>query len=147
MEAGGQERDSGEQPGVPQRWAHLAVLRDQRRRGLALGRGHPFTPHIRQHQPQAAAQALPWLRYDAVLRIHDILVRTRNRGFMPVLWLSNPDPDLNFSAYYFLKVHLHHFSKIKSKKEEKNSRNEGFSYCFSLMIELRRIRIRIRTSD
>jgi hypothetical protein len=23
----------------------------------------------------------------------------------------------NFSAYYFLKVHLHHFSKIKSQKE------------------------------
>jgi hypothetical protein len=22
----------------------------------------------------------------------------------------------SFSAYYFLKVHLHHFSKIKSKK-------------------------------
>jgi hypothetical protein len=22
-----------------------------------------------------------------------------------------------FSAYYFLKVHLHHFSKIKSKKK------------------------------
>jgi hypothetical protein len=23
----------------------------------------------------------------------------------------------NFSAHYFLKVHLHHFSKIKSQKE------------------------------
>jgi hypothetical protein len=23
----------------------------------------------------------------------------------------------SFSAYYFLKVHLHHFSKIKSQKE------------------------------
>ncbi len=23
----------------------------------------------------------------------------------------------NFSAYYFLKLHLHHFSKIKSQKE------------------------------
>ncbi len=23
----------------------------------------------------------------------------------------------SFSAYYFLKVHLHHFSKIKSRKE------------------------------
>jgi hypothetical protein len=47
----------------------------------------------------------------------------------------NPDPDpaifvtdlqdatkkltkkKSFSAYYFLKVHLHHFSKIKSPKE------------------------------
>jgi hypothetical protein len=25
------------------------------------------------------------------------------------------------SAYYFLKVHLHHFSKIKSKKKSQNS--------------------------
>jgi hypothetical protein len=25
-----------------------------------------------------------------------------------------------FSAYYFLKVHLHHFSKIKSQKEVGN---------------------------
>jgi hypothetical protein len=25
-----------------------------------------------------------------------------------------------FSAYYFLQVHLHHFSKIKSQKEATN---------------------------
>jgi hypothetical protein len=30
-----------------------------------------------------------------------------------------------FSAYYFLKVHLHYFSKIKSQKESQNSRNQG----------------------
>jgi hypothetical protein len=40
-----------------------------------------------------------------------------------------------FSAYYFLKVHLHHFSKIKSQKESLNSRNQGFSYYFCMMIE------------
>jgi hypothetical protein len=40
-----------------------------------------------------------------------------------------------FSAYYFLKVHLHHFSKIKSQKEPQNSRNQGFSYYFCMMIE------------
>jgi hypothetical protein len=41
-----------------------------------------------------------------------------------------------FSAYYFLKVHLYHFSKIKRQKEVKNSRNQGFfSYYFCLMIE------------
>jgi hypothetical protein len=34
-----------------------------------------------------------------------------------------------------LKVHLHHFSKIKSQKEVKNSRNQGFSYYFGSMIE------------
>ncbi len=40
-----------------------------------------------------------------------------------------------FSAYYFLKVHLHHFSKIKSKKESQNSKNQSFSYYFCMMIE------------
>jgi hypothetical protein len=40
-----------------------------------------------------------------------------------------------FSAYYFLKVNLHHFSKIKSQKESQNSRNQGFSYYFCMMIE------------
>ncbi len=67
------------------------------------------------------------------------------------LWLIDPDPaiffiielrDANktqflkfFSAYYFSKVHLHHFSKIKSQKESQNSRNQGFSYYFCMMIE------------
>jgi hypothetical protein len=40
-----------------------------------------------------------------------------------------------FSAYYFLKVHLHHFSKIKSQKESQNRRNQGFSYYFCMMVE------------
>jgi hypothetical protein len=42
-----------------------------------------------------------------------------------------------FSAYYFLKLHLHHFSKIKSHKEviKHNIRNKGFSYFFCFMIE------------
>ncbi len=40
-----------------------------------------------------------------------------------------------FSACYFLKVHLHHFSKIKSQKESQNSRNQGFSYYFCVIIE------------
>ncbi len=35
------------------------------------------------------------------------------------------------SAYYFLKVHLHLFSKIKSQKESQNSRNQGFSSIFA----------------
>ncbi len=39
----------------------------------------------------------------------------------------------SFSAYYFLKVHLHHFSKIKVQKKPQNSRNEDFSYCFCLL--------------
>ncbi len=40
-----------------------------------------------------------------------------------------------FSAYYYLKVHLHNFSKIKSQKKSRNSRNQYFSYYFCLMIE------------
>jgi hypothetical protein len=40
-----------------------------------------------------------------------------------------------FSAFYFLKVHLHLFPKIKSQKESQNSRNQGFSYYSCMMIE------------
>jgi len=60
----------------------------------------------------------------------------------PYLWLMDPDPASKkiifytiFSSYYFLKVHLHHFSKIKSQKESQNSRNQGFSCYFCMMIE------------
>jgi hypothetical protein len=40
-----------------------------------------------------------------------------------------------FSAYYFLKLHLHNFSKLKSQKESQNSRNQGFSYYFCMGVE------------
>ncbi len=72
----------------------------------------------------------------------------------PCLWLMDPDPDPStfssltskmpaknkffntiFSAYDFLKLHLHHFSNIKFQKESQNSRNQGFSYYFCMMIE------------
>ncbi len=74
----------------------------------------------------------------AVFRIHIILMWIRIRGSMPLRMDPNsdqdedPDPRIfvidfqeankklnffknNFSAYYFLKVHLNHFSKIKKK--------------------------------
>jgi hypothetical protein len=54
----------------------------------------------------------------------------------PCLWLM--DPDISFSAYCFLKVHLHHVSKIKSPKEVRKQEEQGFSYCFSVL----RIQIR-----
>jgi hypothetical protein len=41
----------------------------------------------------------------------------------------------SFSAYYYLKVNLHHFSKIKSPKEVTCSRNQGFSYYICLTTE------------
>ncbi len=117
-----------------------------------------------------------------MLRIHDILgwIRIRIRGSIPLtngsgsgfgsgswirillfssLTFKMPAKNLFFntifSAYYFLKLHLHNFSKIKSQKESLNSRNQGFSYYFCMMIEgsgsgrpkntwIRWIRIRIR---
>ncbi len=72
----------------------------------------------------------------------------RIRGSMPLTNGSDPAivvidlQDVNkklilksFSAYYFLEVHLHHFSKIKVQKKSQNSRNQGFSYYFCLLIE------------
>ncbi len=77
----------------------------------------------------------------------------------PCLWLMDPgpgsDPDPAFFVtdlqdankkqflfkhffclrYYFLKVHLHNFSKIKVQKELQKSRNQGFSYYFCMMTE------------
>ncbi len=56
-----------------------------------------------------------------------VWIRIRIRGSMPQT--NGPDPTFKMptknqlkkkiSAYYFLKVHLHHFSKIKSLKEVK----------------------------
>jgi hypothetical protein len=75
----------------------------------------------------------------------------------PCLLIMGPDPDLDpdptilvidlqdankkliffqsFSAFYFLKVYLHHFSKINCQKKSQNSRNQGFAYFFCFMIE------------
>jgi hypothetical protein len=36
-----------------------------------------------------------------------------------------------FSAYYFLKVHLHLFSKIKSQKESQNRKIKVFLTIFA----------------
>jgi hypothetical protein len=80
----------------------------------------------------------------AVFRIHDILVWIRIRGFMPL----NPDPDIFvivlqdankklikkkcFSAYYFLRVLLHNFSKVKSQKEVTKQLTSRFFLLFLL---------------
>ncbi len=40
-----------------------------------------------------------------------------------------------FFDYYFLKVHLHMYLKIKSIKEVTKSKNPGFSYFFCMMME------------
>jgi hypothetical protein len=53
----------------------------------------------------------------------------------PAIFVIDLQEKLNlntiFSAYYFVKVYLHHFSKIKGQKESQNSRNRGFSYYFA----------------
>jgi hypothetical protein len=73
----------------------------------------------------------------------------------PCLWLMDPDPDQvpaifvihlqrrkSFSAYYFLKVHIHHFLKIKVIKKLQKSRNQSFTF-FCLMIEGSGFRIQV----
>jgi hypothetical protein len=80
----------------------------------------------------------------AVLRIHDPDPRIHaSDSWIRILLFSSLTfkmPAKNkifntiFSAYYFLKLQLHHFSKIKSQKESQNSRNQGFSYYFYMMI-------------
>ncbi len=37
-----------------------------------------------------------------------------------------------FSAYYFFKVNLHHFSKIKSQKEESQNTVEGIKVFLTI---------------
>ncbi len=64
-----------------------------------------------------------------VLQIRDILVRIRIQDANQKLVFNI------FFAYYFLKVHSHHFSKIKRHKKSQNCRNHGFSNYFCLMIE------------
>jgi hypothetical protein len=128
----------------------------------------------------------------AVLRIHDILgwIRIRIRGSMLLTngsgfgsgsWIrillfssltfkmpaKNKFFNTIFSNFYFLKLNLNHFSKMKSQKGSQNSRNQGFSFYFCMMIEgsgsipltsgsgswrpknmwIRWIRIRIRNTD
>ncbi len=51
-----------------------------------------------------------------------------------------------FSAYLFLKVHLHHFSKKKSPKEV-TKQESRFFLLFLVAVRRIRIRIRIHTSD
>ena len=67
-----------------------------------------------------------------VLRIHEIWCGYGSGSADPCLRPMDPDPAIfvidlqdankklikkSFSAYYFLMVHLHHFSKIKRQKE------------------------------
>ncbi len=97
------------------------------------------------------------LPYKAVFRIYDILVWIRIRGSMPLtngsgfgssyffIDLQDANKKLilkSFSAYYFLKVHLHHFSKRKkSKRSHKTVENKVFVFL-TILIDDRTIQIR-----
>ncbi len=84
-----------------------------------------------------------------VLRICDILVRIRIRGSVVPLANGSRFESGSGSGYfrqwppwwqllpitYFLKLNLHHFSKIKSHKEATKQRKLRFSYYFCLIIE------------
>ncbi len=62
---------------------------------------------------------------NAVLRIHDIRIpNPRIHASYQWIWILLYSPmtfkmPKKISAYYFLKVHLHHFSKIKSQRSHK----------------------------
>jgi hypothetical protein len=78
--------------------------------------------------------------FESVFRIHDILGWIRIRILDPdpaifVIDLQDASKKLIFntisSAYHFLKVHLHHFSKKKSQKESQYIRNQVFLTIFA----------------
>jgi hypothetical protein len=91
--------------------------------------------------PQSRLEMILLLRQEqeAVLRTHDILVWIRILLFSSLTFkmpTKNKFFVKNFFAYYFLKVHLHHFPKIKGQKVLQNSK---------ILHDDRTIRI--RTSD
>jgi hypothetical protein len=55
--------------------------------------------------------------------------------FVSDLYDDNKKNFKSFFAYYFLKLHLHKFSKIKSHKNHKTVEIMFFSYYFCLIIE------------
>jgi hypothetical protein len=81
---------------------------------------------------------------DPGLRIYDPDQRIRVLLFSSLTFKTPSKTFCLLSAYYFLKVYLHHFSKIKSHKEKsQNSMNQGVFVLFLLDDR----RIQIRTSD
>jgi len=112
---------------------------ERHRRGskerITLYCGHPTqgvpTPLFTTRVRRVTTRPLQNRFLSAVLRIHDILGWIWIRGSMPLTngsgyfrhWPSICQQKNNFltvfSAYYFLKLHLHHFSKIKSQRVTK----------------------------
>jgi hypothetical protein len=86
----------------------------------AVGLGTWWARRQKQHKPEQTV-CVTCLRPLArpVLRICDILVRiwTRTSDYFEI-FVRNLKIFLTFFAYYFLTVHLHYISKIKSHKED-----------------------------
>ncbi len=70
--------------------------------------------------------------YGSRIRASDLWIRIL---LFLVTDLQDADKKLFFSAYYFLKVHFHHISKIKVIKKSQKCRDQGFYYYVYLMIE------------
>ncbi len=80
----------------------------------------------------------------SVFRIHDVLVWIRIRILDPdpsifVIDLQDANNKTNFLFNFFCLLLFEDtfisYLKIKSQKESQNSRNQGFSYYFCMMIE------------
>ncbi len=56
--------------------------------------------------------------------------------------IQDANKKLIFSTYFFLKVLLHNFSKIKSRKEVKSQNRRNHRFCLQCLLHDRRIRIR-----
>ncbi len=114
----------------------LLKLRITRRRGSAetcLSRGALAEDGNKLGQVSSLPSPLP-----SSIKLQDIIGKTVIQRITVIMsrWrLFLKNYFLIFFAYYFLKVHLHHFSKIKSQKEVTKQLTQGFSYFFCLMIE------------
>ncbi len=124
---------------------HRIVRRLQKKKEVTPFRLPGSAPHLGLNLSEAGpAACCVYHHLDAVFRIHNILVwiriRIRLRGSMRLTNGTFTMPAKNsffntiFPACYFLKVHLHYFSTIKSQKESQNRRIQDFSYYFCLMI-------------
>ncbi len=87
-----------------------------------------------------------------VLGIHGIVARIRISGSgycyfrqWPSKWQLKIIFMPSFFVYYFLKLHLHNFSKIKSHKEVK--KQEEWRFFLKFLLYQGRIRIRIPNTD
>jgi hypothetical protein len=132
-----------------------------------FGAEHPAGSILQSHRVKRAAHQRPYRKkfetkvaafpqcyFYPWCGVHEILVRIRIRGSMPlnnesgschfVIDLQDANKKLifckSFSAHYFLKVHLHNLTKIKSQKEI--TKQVGIKVFLTFSLADKRIRIR-----